>query len=217
MKILVIVGPDGSGKSSIVDGLRKEIGKLTLVYCGRKNFNYKYLESLDYLISNMPTFLFLIKIFLRYCIYYPIEFIDVKKRLFKASRGDDTNELIICERYFVDRAIRYFELLELRKRHRIRAVTFFSEYLFAWVTKFFYLKYLKKMDTSYVFLNVNHHELFRRNNSDYRNSDEALAKSIAYNKIFHELQYSHKVQIDTAQPLENCVREILHFIKYEVS
>ena len=211
--MLVIVGPDGSGKSSIVDGLRKEIGKLNLVYCGRKNFHYKYLESLDKLIVNIPTFLFQIKIFLRYCVYYPIEFVDVKKRLLNAQMKNNGTDLIVCERYFVDRAIRYYELHELRKYDRIRALTFFSEYLFSLVTKKIYLTFLKKIDVYYVFLSVNHNQLFIRKESDYRHSDEALAKNVAYNKIYQELKNAHKVKINTAQPLEKCVEKILDFLK----
>jgi len=217
MKILAIVGPDGSGKSSLVDGLRKKIDKFSLVYCGRKNFHYKHLEIFDRFISNIPSFLFFIKIFLRYCIYYPIEFIDIRKRLSQANLDNNGENIIICERFFVDRAIRYYELCELRKMRRIRAVTFFYEYLFSWIAKKIYLNYLKKTEISFVFLSVNHLELFSRNKFDYRNIDEAQAKSVAYEKIFHEMKYVYKVKIDTAQTQKDCVTETLNFMKYEIS
>jgi len=195
---IAIVGPDGSGKTSVVNHLSTKIDS-EVVYCGKKEFHYKKLMFFNKLIQLIPTFLFPLKIYLRY-IYYILEYFDVEKRINK------TNSNKIFERYYVDRIIRYNELLLLNKYNSVRTITFLIEIPLAYLMNKLYVKKLKKDSTPIVLLNVESNVLYSRSSGEYLNERIAEIKMDSYLKYTSYFDQIIRVQSETK--LENMVNEI---------
>ena len=197
-KSIAIIGPDGSGKTSVVNLMSLQT-KAIVIYCGKRNFYYKIIDNFNKLILALPYFLFPIKIYLRY-IFYIFETFDILKRI------NSINSNKIIERYYVDRLIRFDELILLYKAKEIRPITYFIEIPLAYLMNIFYLKKIKKNKINIVLLNVESSLLFSRSSGEYKNVLVAEIKNTCYLK--YKRFYKQIINVQSNTSIENIVNQI---------
>lgn len=193
MKI-AIIGPDGSGKTSVVNFLQKKIVNSEKRYGGKKEGHFLITTSIALYLWKLSvrSRLRIVVFFVRFLIFYPFEYIE---NLFRFGFCWP-NSTVIFDRHPVDRLVLANQILLSKKNknqsEQIGTVDYL-EYLFLFILSKFYLFFFPRVD--YIFFLLPARELiFERSGGQYANLGEVEIRIKSFEKSIEQFSVKQTVR-----------------------
>lgn len=166
---VAIVGPDGSGKTSVCLELSKKINNSIVIYGGKRNFNYKLTSFFLWLWKATRKIPFFPSFIPRFFMYYPMEFLENANKFIKKD-----GVLQIYDRHPIDRLVLKNERL-LNKKAKFFDLDLSLLKALCWL-------YKRKFNTiDFIFmLNPSSEVCNMRSNGQYKNLESVKARQEAY-------------------------------------
>lgn len=184
MKI-AIVGPDGSGKSSICEALSRHIESTKVVYAGKREFNNKLTDWALRLWIKTSKRSSILGVFAQYMIYYPIEFWENYSRFSKTHNGV---KVIIFDRHPIDRIIMKYEFHTKFELKKIRHLHFLFEFPMRAFWGFIYYRLFVQVDHIFLILPTSE-VIYERAEDQYNDLQEVQARRDAYRHVCKKARF----------------------------
>lgn len=205
---IIITGPDGSGKSTIVKHLKRNIKNSAIIIAEKKGPHFLYFTKIGFkllsYLKNKNKILYFIYL---YFVFYFLEYLENLYKFIKCR-----NKFIIYERHPIDRVRLFYEFKLCANNKNI---IYYFKYLILFFWKFIYLNFFPKSGKMFLLLPTSK-LCFLRSGGQYRNIYQAKQRINSYKLASEDLiKRKQKIIIININE-ETSIDKIIKKIKYEI-
>ena len=205
---IALIGPDGSGKSSVCEALIKDLNAAKVIYAGKRDFRYSATNWGYNAWLNASKTSVIFGVLVQYLVYYPLEYHENYR---KFTRPYFDSKILIYDRHPIDRIIMKYEFYAKFKIGKIKLGHLMFEYPFRAIWGFIYDRFFPSIDMIFL-LAPEADTIFERSSGQYNDIAEAETRVMAYKLVLGKGKFlSLATILDVTK--EDTVDEICKTIK----